>query len=151
KAQADRFMSRLMKTEIALEPPERRIGLAAHDFAMAMGAQRVVLARSARAGDAPAVASRWLQRLLTFVGDEQAQALKARGDRLLHWGRQLDTGDKQPFAERPDPRPAVAARPRKFSVTEIETLRRDPYAIYARRILALQPLDPLIADPGAAD
>ena len=36
-------------------------------------------------------------------------------------------------------------------MTEIETLRRDPYAVYARRILDLQPLDPLIADPGAAD
>ena len=29
----------------------------------------------------------------------------------------------------------------KLSVTEIETLRRDPYSIYARHVLALQPLD----------
>ncbi|MEW6631895.1 MAG: PD-(D/E)XK nuclease family protein, partial [Pseudomonadota bacterium] len=35
--------------------------------------------------------------------------------------------------------------------TEIETLRRDPYAIYARRILGLMPLEPLIRDPGAAE
>jgi ATP-dependent helicase/nuclease subunit B len=151
KAEADRFMSRLMKTELTLEPPERRIGLAAHDFAMAMGAGRVVLSRSARSGDAPAVASRWLQRLLTYAGEEQAKALKARGDRLLRWAHLLDTGDKQPFAARPNPAPPVEARPKKFSVTEIETLRRDPYAVYARRILDLQPLDPLIADPGAAD
>ncbi|WP_367249232.1 hypothetical protein, partial [Pseudomonas sp. SB113] len=68
KAEADRFMSRVMKTGIDLEPPERRIGQAAHDFQMAMGAKNVVLARSARSGDAPAVASRWLQRLLTFIG-----------------------------------------------------------------------------------
>ncbi|MFC6491314.1 double-strand break repair protein AddB, partial [Nitratireductor sp. GCM10026969] len=59
---SDRFMSRLMKAELALEPPERRIGLAAHDFMMAMGAPEIVLSRSARTGDAPAVASRWLQR-----------------------------------------------------------------------------------------
>ena len=47
-------MSRMMKGGLELEPPERRIGLAAHDFMMAMGHERIVLSRSARAGDAPA-------------------------------------------------------------------------------------------------
>ena len=36
-------------------------------------------------------------------------------------------------------------------MTEIETWIRDPYAIYARRILRLDPLDPIDADPNAAD
>ncbi|WP_292213705.1 double-strand break repair protein AddB, partial [Mesorhizobium sp.] len=151
KPESDRFMSRLMKTGIDLEPPERRIGLAAHDFQMAMGARKVLLARSARAGDAPAVPSRWLQRLLTFIGNDQATALRRRGDELLAWARALDTGPKRDFAPRPQPKPPLPVRPGHFSVTEIETLRRDPYAIYARRILGLMPLDPLIRDPGAAE
>ena len=151
KPESDRFMSRLMKTGIDLEPPERRIGLAAHDFQMAMGARRVVLARSARSGDAPAVPSRWLQRLLTFIGNDQAATLRRRGDELLAWARALDTGPKQDFAPRPQPKPPLAVRPTHFSVTEIETLRRDPYAVYARRILGLMPLDALIRDPGAAE
>lgn len=151
KAEADRFMSRVMKSGLSLEPPERRIGLGAHDFAMAMGAREVVLSRSARSGDAPAVASRWLQRLLTYAGEDDAKRLRARGATLLHWARQLDAGAKLPFAPRPNPAPPVDARPKRFSVTEIETLRRDPYAIYARRILALQALDPLVTDPGVAD
>ncbi|SDA94573.1 double-strand break repair protein AddB [Mesorhizobium qingshengii] len=151
KPESDRFMSRLMKTGIDLEPPERRIGLAAHDFQMAMGAKKVVLARSARAGDAPAVPSRWLQRLLTFIGNEQAGELRRRGDELLAWARALDTGPRQDFAPRPQPKPPLSVRPSHFSVTEIETLRRDPYAVYARRILGLMPLDPVIRDPGAAE
>ena len=151
KAEADRFMSRMMKTGIDLEPPERRIGLAAHDFMMAMGAGRLVLTRAARAGDAPAVPSRWLQRLTTLVGEAPAKAMRARGDRYLAWARQLDAGPDVPFVERPCPVPPVEARPTGFSVTEIETLRRDPYAVYARRILALRPLDPLVRDPGAAE
>ncbi|MHA6641283.1 double-strand break repair protein AddB [Mesorhizobium sp. A623] len=151
KAQSDRFMSRLMKTGIDLEPPERRIGLAAHDFQMAMGAPKVVLARAARSGDAPAVPSRWLQRLLTFVGKEHAGEMRRRGNELLSWARALDAGEKRDFAPRPQPTPPVDVRPRHFSVTEIETLRRDPYAVYARRILGLMPLDPVIRDPGAAE
>ncbi|QPC89518.1 double-strand break repair protein AddB [Mesorhizobium sp. INR15] len=151
KPESDRFMSRLMKTGIDLEPPERRIGLAAHDFQMAMGARKVVLARSARAGDAPAVPSRWLQRILTFVGKDHAGELRRRGDELLAWARALDTGKRQDFAPRPQPKPPLAVRPRHFSVTEIETLRRDPYAVYARRILGLMRLDPVIRDPGAAE
>ncbi|WP_269933206.1 double-strand break repair protein AddB [Aminobacter sp. HY435] len=151
KAEADRFMSRVMKSGIDLEPPERRIGLAAHDFQMAMGAKNVVLSRSARSGDAPAVPSRWLQRLLTYAGPAHAAALRQRGARLLDWARALDAGPKSDFAARPEPKPPVAVRPRRFSITEIETLRRDPYAVYARRILALSAIDPLVRDPGAAE
>ncbi|UVK39439.1 double-strand break repair protein AddB [Mesorhizobium sp. AR10] len=151
KPESDRFMSRLMKTGIDLEPPERRIGLAAHDFQMAMGAKKVVLARSARAGDAPAVPSRWLQRILTFTGKEHAAVLRRRGDELLAWARALDAGEREDFAPRPQPKPPLNVRPQHFSVTEIETLRRDPYAVYARRILGLMPLDPVIRDPGAVE
>lgn len=151
KAEADRFMSRVMKTGIDLEPPERGIGLAAHDFQMAMGARNVILSRSARSGDAPAVPSRWLQRLLTYAGPDHAATLRQRGETLLLWARALDAGQKTDFATRPEPKPPVAVRPHRFSVTEIETLRRDPYAVYARRILGLSAIDPLVRDPGAAE
>ncbi len=151
KPEGDRFLSRLMRNGIDLEPPERRIGLAAHDFQMAAGAPKLVLTRAARSGDAPASPSRWLQRLLTFLGKEQAEAMRRRGAELLSWSRALDLSDRVDFAPRPEPKPSLDLRPRQFSVTEIETLRRDPYAIYARRILGLMPVEPLLRDPGAAE
>ena len=46
--------------------------------------------------------------------------------------------------------PPLATRPRELSVTAIETWMRDPYAIYARKILGLEALEPIDADPGAA-
>ncbi len=70
----------------------------------------------------------------------------------LGWHEQLDApaGDPLPLPP-PAPKPPLAARPRKLSITEIETWRRDPYAIYAQHVLRLRALDPLDADPGAAD
>jgi ATP-dependent helicase/nuclease subunit B len=151
RAEADRFMSRMMKSGMSLEPPERRIGLAAHDFSMAMGTENIILTRSARTGDAPSVPSRWIQRLLTCAGEDAAKAMRVRGGMLVDWARTMDEGENVPFAERPRPAPPLEARPRHFSVTEIETLRRDPYAIYAKKILNLQSLEPLVRDPGAAE
>jgi ATP-dependent helicase/nuclease subunit B len=151
RADADRFMSRLMKSGLDLEPPERRIGQAAHDFWMASGTRDIVLTRAVRAGDAPAVASRWLQRLMTYVGEDRAAEMLARGETLAHWARQLDNLPRVNPIVRPRPTPKVVSRPNRFSVTEIETLRRDPYALYARRVLGLYPLDPVIRDPGAAE
>ena len=118
---------------------------------MAMGADHVVLTRSVRSGEQPAVASRWLQRLTTFAGKQAVETMQGRGQSLLGWVHQLDAATKVAFAERPNPKPPVDVRPTHFSVTEIETLRRDPYAIYARRILKLSALEPLLRDPEAAE
>jgi ATP-dependent helicase/nuclease subunit B len=151
RAEADRFMSRFMKLGLDMQPPERRIGQAAHDFEMAMGSPQVVLTRAARAGDAPAVASRLLQRLEAFAGPQRAAEMKARGQRLVRHARALAAAAPQPPVARPRPTPPLAARPKRFSVTEVERLRRDPYAIHAGRILELQPLEPLLRDPGAIE
>lgn len=147
----DPFLSRAMKIEIGLEPPERRIGLAAHDFQMAMGAPHVILSRAGRANKAPTIASRWLQRLLVVVGDDIAAAMRRRGAVYLRHALRLDQSAAVPLAERPAPRPPVEAQPKRYSFSEVKTLRRDPYAIYARKVLKLDPLAPLIRDPGVAE
>ena len=151
KAETGRFMSRVLSGGIGLEPPERRTGQAAHDFQMAMGTETVILSRSARAGGAPTTPSRWLQRLLAIIGEQSASTLGGRGGHYLKLAEAIDKVADAPPAKQPCPTPPPETRPRRFSVTEIETLRRDPYAIYARRILRLEPIDPLCRDPGAAE
>ncbi|MGH7028978.1 MAG: PD-(D/E)XK nuclease family protein, partial [Stellaceae bacterium] len=64
--------------------------------------------------------------------------------------RLLDAALYRPLPP-PEPRPPLAIRPRRLSVTQIETWLADPYAIYARHILRLKALDELDADPGRAD
>ena len=146
--QEDPFLSRSMKAAIGLEPPERRIGQAAHDFQMAMGAPEVVLSRSFRSGKAPTVASRWLQRLLAVIGPEVAGDMRSRGNAVLAHARTQDQGPPLPAAARPEPHPPEDVQPASYSFSEVGKLRRDPYAIYARRILGLDPLEPFLADPG---
>ncbi len=147
---SDPWLSRPMRAAFGLSPPERRIGLSAHDFVQAAAAPRVVLCRSTKVDGTPTVPARWLLRLRTAL----AGAGRAWGPQpaaSLGWQGRLDRPDRIAPAPAPSFAPPIEARPRKLSVTRIETLMRDPYAVFARDILRLRPLDPLEADPGAAE
>ncbi len=151
-AAADPWLSRPMRADFGLPPPERRIGLSAHDFAQGFCASQVVLTRAERVEGTPSVPSRWLMRLDTVLAACGLDPLRGTGDwpPWLRWQAALDRPDRPAPVAAPAPCPPLAARPRRLSVTQVETWMRDPYAIYARHILRLKALDPLDADPGAA-
>ena len=146
----DPWLSRTMRAGLGLDLPERRIGLAAHDVAQHMAGGDVVLTRSLRSDGSPTVASRWLQRLEAVAGENTYKALTRKGGRYLGWARDLDHTLQGDLPREPAPCPPVSARPRRLSVTQAETLIRDPYAIYASKILRLDPLPPLDEDADAA-
>ncbi|MDR3475424.1 MAG: double-strand break repair protein AddB [Devosia sp.] len=145
------WLSRGMRLAAGLEPPERRQGQAAHDFEMAVGNGAAILAYSTRRGASPALPSPLLQRLEAFIGVAGAAMLRQRGARWVKMARAIDAVELTSPAARPTPRPPASARPRKLSVTDIETLFRSPYDLYARDVLGLKPLDPLGEEPGARD
>ena len=151
ETRSDPWLSRPMRQELGLDLPERRIGLSAHDFAQALGANDVILARSAKVAGAPVVASRFLQRLAAIAGKERWQQALNRGAEYLEWARTLDRPAQVKPARRPIPKPPVASRPTRLTVTEIEHWLRDPYTIYAKHILRLHPLEPVDTPPGARD
>jgi len=138
-APTDPFLSRPMREALGLPSPERRIGLAAHDFAQAVCAPEVILLHTERRDGAPSVKSRWLWRLETLA---RGAGLEIPGrTEALDWANALDApGGYEPVA-RPSPRPPAADRPDKLFVTRIETLTRDPYAVWARDILKLRVLE----------
>jgi ATP-dependent helicase/nuclease subunit B len=148
---ADPWLSRPMRRVLGMAAPERRIGLSAHDFAQALGAREVMLTRSLRVEGTPTVPSRWLLRLDGLLRTLGLDPERLHDDRWLDWQMKLDQPARVAPIEPPEPRPPVAKRPRRLSVTEIENWRRDPYAIYAKFILRLRALDPIDAEPGAAD
>ena len=131
----DAFLNRPMRAELGLSAPERRIGQTAHDFLAALGAPEAILSRARKRGGEPTVPSRFLQRIGAAAGADAVRAAERRGETYLGYARALDRPEAVAPAKRPAPCPPVELRPRKLSVTRVETLRRDPYAIYAESIL----------------
>ena len=107
----DPWLNRAMRARLGLEQPERRIGLAAHDFCQLLGSDSVLLSRSAKLAGVPTVPSRWLQRLSAVVGVSRWEALKAGAEPFLHLARQLDAAETVNPVSQPAPRPPVSLRP----------------------------------------
>ncbi|QYX56977.1 double-strand break repair protein AddB [Roseovarius sp. SCSIO 43702] len=152
----DPWLNRVLRKQAGLLLPERRIGLAAHDFQQAIGAPEVWITRSIRSDEAQTVMSRWLNRLINLLdglpeqgGQTALAAMRARGQHWLARADTLETVEATPPARRPAPVPPVHLRPATLPVTGIERLIRDPYAVYARYVLRLSPLAPVqrLADP----
>jgi ATP-dependent helicase/nuclease subunit B len=145
------WLNRPMRRELDVSQPERRVGLSAHDFAQAAAALEVLLTRAEKDAGAPTTPSRWLTRLSMLV-EGAGLASRLVDERPLAIARALDRPEGQPQpVEPPAPRPPVAARPRELAVTQVELWVRDPYALYAKKILGLKKLDALDESPGAAE
>jgi len=140
----DPWLAPRIRAELGLPGAELRIGLAAHSFAGALGAPRVLITRARRDARGPAVASRFWLRLEALTGG------MPRADDLAAWARGLDAVAAPAPAARPAPAPPVAIRPKRLSVTELDRLKADPFAFYARALLDLRVLDPVDADPTPA-
>lgn len=149
----DAFVSRNMRAVLGLTPPEARLGLAAHDVVQALNSPNVVLTRAKRADGQPTVASRWVWRMRTLAAaaDGGVAFETARASDVLLLARRLDHPPSRITLPAPAPRPPVSARPTRISFSDVETLIRDPYAIYARRVLGLQVLQSFGAAPGPAE
>ena len=153
----DPWLNRTMRRQAGLNLPEQQLGLAAHDMQQAIAAPQVWLSRSTRSDDGETVPCRWLNRLTNLLrglpeqeGPQCLKAMAQRGQYWLHCAQELDKPTPGLIAApRPCPSPPIAARPKRLSVTEIRTLVKDPYSIYAKHVLRLVPLNPLEQGPNA--
>jgi ATP-dependent helicase/nuclease subunit B len=151
----DPWLSRSMRESFGLPPLERKIGLSAHDFCTAMTTSKVYMTRSLKRDGAAALSSRWWQRLSALLATGGGALSESRLHSQIHpwgvWSEALDQPSQRITFSPPAPCPPLAARPRRLSVTAVETLLRDPYSIYAKTILNLRPLDPLEMDLSMAE
>ena len=147
------WLNRPMRAKLGLPSPEEEIGRAAHDFTQLLAGPRVFLTRAEKIDGVPSVPSRWLMRLkalLAALDLNGTLAPERGGPTYLAWARQRDAADAPIRIHRPRPCPPFALRPRKLSVSAIETWIANPYAIFASRILGLEPLPAIGSQPDAA-
>ncbi|MGN6848242.1 MAG: double-strand break repair protein AddB [Sphingomicrobium sp.] len=136
----DPWLPPKVRAKLKMPTLEFRIGLAAHDFASALGAPEVLITRSRRDSKSPTVASRFLLRLDAISGGLPRDLRLERLTRTLD-----DPGPAEPV-DRPAPSPAAEQRPERISVTAVDRLQADPFAFYAQAILKLRALDPVDDD-----
>lgn len=141
---ADSFMNQNIRRQAGLDLLEKRIGQAAHDFELLSHAPKILLTRSQKEGGSPAQKSRFWQRL---------EAISKLNDasRYIDWAKQINEPEKIKAFERPMPKPPASARPKELSATKIGKLLRDPYTIYAEKVLGLYKLDEIDRELSAAD
>ncbi|MDN5248991.1 MAG: double-strand break repair protein AddB [Alphaproteobacteria bacterium] len=140
------FMSRLMSVRLGLAPPEAAIGATALDLQMLFGAPKLILTRSMNVDGEAQVASRWLQRLQIIIGPDLSGQLLQRGAEYLQLASRLDEAPPSQPIQRPAPKPPLDLRPQRFSISDIARLQSDPYSIYAKKILRLRALQPLVRE-----
>ena len=150
----DPWLNKHMRQSAGLLLPERQIGLSAHDFQQAVAVKKAWITRSIRSDEAETVPSRWVNRMVNLLtglsaldGPNLLDEMRARGAKYLRYVNAMESVEQLPSAPRISPRPPLAARPRQLSASEIKTLIRDPYAIYAKRILNLAAINPLDVTP----
>lgn len=148
-AETGAWINRPMRKELGLPAPEEDTGRSAHDFTSLLGAERVYLTRAQKIKGVPTVPSRWLMRMTALLDGLGLQTALRTEHPWLAWARARDHVDEANRAriKPPEPRPEVALRPRKLSVTRIEDWIANPYAIFARNILKLEPLPALGLSP----
>jgi ATP-dependent helicase/nuclease subunit B len=140
----DAWLAPRIRADLGLPGVDRRIGLAAHDLATAIGAPQVIVTRARRDARAPAIASRFWLRLEAMTGG------LTRAPAYRKWTRLIDAPGEHAPADRPAPVPPLADRPSRIAVTRLDRLRADPFAFYADAMLRLRRIDPVDADPSPA-
>ena len=140
----DPWLPPQIRKVIGLSGMEFRTGLAAHDFMSALGAPRVLLTRARNDGHSPTIASRLWLRLQAMTGG------MTRDQRLERLALALDSSSEVLPVSRPAPRPPLEARPKRIAVTDLDRLKADPFAFYAKAILGLRALEPVDEEHHAA-
>jgi ATP-dependent helicase/nuclease subunit B len=144
------WLNRPMRETFKMQMPEKDIGVAAHDVTQAFGYQKLILTWSQRLEGSPQIPSRWILRLKTVLQGANTDHATCHDTEILQYAKRLDQAEHLLPLAMPRPMPHINHRPKRFSVTEIEKLIRDPYAIYARKILKLEPLPDISREPDAA-
>lgn len=145
------WLSRPMREALGLSPSEEATGVEAQQFVACLGAETVYLTRALKVDGTPTVPSRWVLRLRALTAALGCDAALKPPLPWRAWAWASQPCPPAPKARAPEPRPPLARRPRKLSVSAVETWIANPYAVFAKHILKIEALPRLGAEPGPAE
>ena len=145
------WLNRQMSMAIGL--PDDRIlnGRAGQIFAQNMTSDKVYLSYSKRKNGTAIDPSRWVLKLQALAVAIQKEDNLYNKTPIAFWREKLNWIEQRTHINQPNPTPATKHRPKIFTVSELETLFKDPYQIYAKKILKLRPLNDVTAIISQAD
>ena len=151
KTQVNQWINKSIRNFLGMHPEEYLASKSAHDFYKLCHMSNVIITYSSYINQEPAYPSKWIIRLETLA---EYLGLKANLITNEPWNeivKSIDQKEPKQLPKIPAPTPKLELRPRKLSVTKIETLIRNPYIIYTSEILKLKPLDSIEKEPNSAD
>jgi ATP-dependent helicase/nuclease subunit B len=133
---SDDWLGNKIRTEFGLESSAKQNGIAAYDFCNYLGNKEVILTYPTNKNNAPTIKSRFLLKLETVLEINGWQSWLKDSEQYL----QLLNLDfyKQSNIQRSNPKPKHKLE--RFSATDISKWLKNPYYIYAKRILQLKSL-----------
>lgn len=143
------WISRPMRIKIGIPLPDAEVGRSAYDFmSICCSVPEVVLSSPLRRDNAPVVQSRWITRLKAWLTGRNSFV---PAHPALGWSKVLDqpTGSPTPITY-PKPSPPLSLRPKSMSITDVEYWLKDPYEIYAKKVLKLRKIPGLDEDRSAS-
>lgn len=121
----------------------------AHDVLQLGSSKRVFMTHRLRDAGSPVPRSRFIERLFALLAIHRVAEQTLACAQYHAIAHALDAAPH--FSPAAPPRIIISARPARLPVTALDLLFRDPYSLYARYVLALEPLDAWDAEPDARD
>jgi ATP-dependent helicase/nuclease subunit B len=137
----DPYMSRSMRAKFGLPAKEIGVGEFCYDFVQLLAQKEVLLTRATKVNGEATFKSRFLQRLEIFLQcnglmlNNCTETMKAYEEYMdIKYNNCNDIYKKRPC-------PIPQEKLNKLSATEVELLVKNPYDIYAKKILRLRRLN----------
>lgn len=140
----DPWMNNNMRTELGLASKNSNISKSFHDFICLVNNNNVIITRAKKKSSLEVPMSRFLRQLI-FQKDLILRHHNKASDVSCYFNRKYKTKSAQFVSLEYD------KKPKTISATQLETLIRNPYAFFAKKILLLRKIDDLAREYNMAD